>query len=160
MINAAAMLAGLLLVWLLLVGRFQGVEAFAWAGAASLLCVIAAARLGAVGGRGAYGAALQLVRLSIGRAGAVMSGAGFTLRAALGLKPAAPALVLVRTRPSSAFARATLCNLISAAPGATVIESDSAGLLVHVLDEERVDGASLSALEGRVIGGLDGKAAL
>ncbi|MES1156205.1 MAG: Na+/H+ antiporter subunit E [Alphaproteobacteria bacterium] len=161
MINAAAMLAGLFALWLLLTPRFQGAEALVIAAGAAFAAVLLAARLGAVGGRGGFGAAPMFVGLKFQRIGAMAAGALATIQAALGVKSAIkPALVLVKTRPTSQLARAAFSDLISAAPGSVVIESNEGSLLVHALDEERVDGAALSELEARVIRAIDGKGAL
>ena len=160
MLNAAAMFVGLWLLWLLLVQQIQSVDAAAIGVAVALLSVFAAARLGALGGRGGFGATPRLAPLCLGRASGIGMGAASMLRTALiGGGAVNPALVRVRTRASSAAARAALCDLISATPGAVVIESDDEGLLVHVLHEDQIDGASLSALESKVIAALDGGAA-
>ncbi|HVY85015.1 MAG TPA: Na+/H+ antiporter subunit E [Caulobacterales bacterium] len=159
MINAAAMLVAMWAVWLLLTQRWTSLEMLAAAGGVALACVLIAARLGVVGGRGAFAAAPRLLMLAVTRSGSVVAGALSTLRSALAadvrLKPA---LVRVRTRSSSALAQAAFADLISATPGVVVVEADPDSLLVHVLQEDAIDGLALSQLETRVIGALDGRA--
>ncbi|MES1204105.1 MAG: Na+/H+ antiporter subunit E [Pseudomonadota bacterium] len=158
MLNAAALLACLWALWLLILDRWTRPETLAAAGAAALLCVLLAARLGALGGPGPYGALPRLFFLRVGRVGAVLAGAVATLRAALApdLK-LRPALVRVRTREASALAQAEFATLINVAPGAVVVAADDSSLLVHALQEDAVDALALTDLEARVIGALDGR---
>ncbi len=157
MLHAATILIGLWMVWLLLTQGWSAPDIAIGAGVA-LLCVAISARLGGVGGGGrAFAYAPRLIFLALGRVRAVLSGAFSTLRAGLaGDVTLQPALVRVRLRPSSDFARAALADMISAAPGAVVVEADADGLLVHVLDEEAIEAADLGRFEDRVLRALDG----
>lgn len=161
MLHAAAMFVGLMVVWLLLVPEWREPEDLAIAGAAALACAVIGARLGGFGRGGAFSHAPQLAILASSRVGAVIGGALATIRAALDPDMTLrPALVRVKARASSDFARAVLAEMIGAAPGATVVETDADGLLVHVLDEESLDATNLGLLEARVVSTLDGKAML
>ncbi|HWA00126.1 MAG TPA: Na+/H+ antiporter subunit E [Caulobacterales bacterium] len=159
MINAAAMLACLLGVWLLLTQRAATPEALGASVLVALGCVLISVRFGVVGGRGVFSAAPRLLMLAVSRAGAVIGGALAIVREALAADVRLqPALARVRTRSSSALAQAAFADLVSAAPGAVVVEADAESLLVHVLQEDAIDGLALSQLEERVITALDGKA--
>jgi len=156
MLHAATMLIGRWGIWLLLTQGWSAPE-IATGGGVALLCVVVSAHLGGVGrGGGAFAYAPRLILLALGRSRAVLSGAFSTLRAGLaGEVTLQPALVRVRLRPSSDFARAALAGMISAAPGAVVVEADTDGLLVHVLDEEAIESADLGRLE-HILSALDG----
>lgn len=142
------MLLGLGLIWLALTQRFGALEAIGVAAGAALLCTLAAVRMGGVGRAFAHGPRAAYATLS--RTGAVVRGALATIRAAvaadISLKPA---LVRVRTR-GNAQDRAAFADLLSATPGAAVVETDADGLLVHVLDEDAIDADGLGRLERRV----------
>jgi multisubunit Na+/H+ antiporter MnhE subunit len=160
MINAAAMFFILWGLWLLLAQQGLSLQALGVGAGVALACVIIAARLGAVSGRGAYAYALRLLGFVAGRAGVVVSGALSAMRAAVAADVTLkPALVRIKTRATTALSQAVLADLISAAPGAVVVEADAAGLLVHVLDEDSIDAQALSQFEARVIAAIDGKAA-
>lgn len=158
MLHAAAMLTGLGILWLLFAQQWRGPEDLALAAGAALFCVVLSARLGGFGRGGAFTHALQLIVLAFTRAGAVIAGALSTIRSALAADVTLkPALVRVKMRDGSDFARAALADMIGAAPGGLVVEADAEGLLVHVLDEEAIDAENLGRLEARVVGALDGK---
>ncbi len=160
MVNAAAMFITLWGLWLLLAQQGLGAQALGVSAAVSALCVIIAARLGAVGGRGVYTHAFQLLAFVFGRAGTVVAGALGAMRAAIAADVTLkPALVRIKTRATTALSQAALADLISAAPGAVVVEADAGGLLVHVLDEDAIDAPALTRFEARVIAAIDGKAA-
>jgi len=156
MLHALAMMIGLSVLWLLLVPAW-GLHDLVFAAAAAFACVIVAARLGGVDRGGAFSHPFQLVALALGRTGAVLRGALSTLSAALfGGAAVKPALVRMKLRPSSDFARAVLADLAGATPGAVTVDVDEEGLLVHVLNEDAVDAAELGHLEQRVTSALDG----
>jgi hypothetical protein len=48
--------------------------------------------------------------------------------------------------------------MISAVPGAVVVESDADGLLVHVIDEDAIAAEDLTRLETRVLAALGDRA--
>ena len=157
MLHGAAMFTGLWLIWLLLTQGWNSPLDVAIGAAAALAGVALTARFGGFGKGGAFSHALQLTGLALGRAGAVGKGAAGTMRAALSADvQLRPALVRVKLRPSSHFARAALADMIGAAPGAVVVEADAEGLLVHVLDEDAIDAADLGRFEARVAAALDG----
>lgn len=150
MLHAAAMIIGLAVLWLCYGQRTtMGFDA-ALAFLVSLACVLLALRFG-----GADRGFLQAPgRIGLGgaRAGAVARGALATMRAAVAADVTlAPALVRVKTRATSASARAAFADMISAAPGMVVAEADEDGFLVHVIDEDAVDTADLGRLEARVM---------
>src|SRR5262249_50708896 len=131
---------------------------FAIAAGAALACTIVTLRLSG-GGRNAFARAPQLAALVVGRASAVGLGALSTVRAALAADvPLRPALVRVKTRAGSTFTRGVLADMISAAPGSVVVESDPEGLLVHVIDEDAVHAEDLGRLETRVLAALGDRA--
>ena len=145
------MLLGLCLIWLAATQRFNGLDAFAIAVGAALICTAAAARMGGVG-RG-FAHAPRALYATLARAGAVVKGAVVTMRAALAADVSLrPALVRVRTRGDDQD-RAAFADLLSATPGAAVVETDADGLLVHVLDEDAIDPDELGRLERRAGGG-------
>jgi len=159
MIHAVAMLTGLWLLWLLLTQHWGDPGALGVAGVAALAATALAGRLGALDQGGArFAHAPMLAFLALSRAGAVFSGAMAVARAAVAADVTLrPALVRIKTRPSSDLARAALADMISAAPGAVVVETDNDGVLVHVLNEHAIDAADLSRLEADVIAAVDGK---
>lgn len=159
MLHAAAMLAGLLLVWFALTQRAVSVTDLALAGVAAGACLLLAWRFGGVGR--AFLRAPRLLVLRLRRVGAVLRGAVSAVRAALAADVTLkPALVRVRSRASGAGARVVLAEMISAAPGQVVVEADADGLLLHVMDEDRVDAAELGAIEAHVLGAVSQDAAV
>ncbi len=144
MLHAAAMFIGLALVaallapgqlWIILASAGGGLAASIWLGGVTP----APLRLPAM-------APLLLRRL-----GANLGGAIATARAALaGDVALKPALVRLRTRLRDPSALAALAGMISAAPGANVVETDADGLLVHVLNEDVMEADALAALEARM----------
>lgn len=157
MINAAAMLLILWLIWLALAPTDVTPRALATGAAAAAAAFMIAARLGAWG-RSAYAHAPRLLLFAVARARGVFRGAVATVRAALAADVTLrPALVRLKTRDASGLSQAAYADLISATPGAVVVETDDDGLLVHVLQEDRIDAAELATLETRLIGALDGK---
>lgn len=60
-----------------------------------------------------------------------------------------PALVRLRIRPRDSHSLAALAGMISAAPGANVVETDAESLLVHVLNEDELDAERLGAVAER-----------
>jgi multisubunit Na+/H+ antiporter MnhE subunit len=130
MLHAAAMLAGLFVLGLLIT---QG-----WS-----------SRDEAVR-KSPFSTAPQFLLLIFSRSGAVLHGALSTIRAALAadvrLKPA---LVRVRSEAIGAAAKAAAADLISAAPGSIVVETDSEGTLVHVMNEDAADSSVFAAVQSR-----------
>ena len=152
MLHAAAMLSGLLILWMLLTQRATSPQDWAIAGAAALGCVAVAMRFGGLSS--AFARAGRLFVLNVARLGAVARGALATLRAAVSADVTMkPALVRVRTRAQSVAERASFANMISATPGMAVVDADADGLLVHVMDEDFIDAADLGRLEDMSVGG-------
>jgi multisubunit Na+/H+ antiporter MnhE subunit len=150
MFHAAAMLIGLAAVWLLYAQRSSMGADAALAFGVAAACVLLTLRFGGVE-RGFLQAPAR-IGLALARAGAVMRGALSTMRAAIAADVTlAPALVRVKTRATSAQSRAAFADMISAAPGMMVVESDADGFLAHVLNEDAVDTADLGRLEARVL---------
>lgn len=153
MLHAAAMLIGLFALWLLSTQLWSAPRDLAIAAGAALACVLVAARFGGV--RSAFARAPQFATLAAGRAGAVIVGALSTVRASLAADVTLrPALVRVKTRATGAFTRGAFADMISAVPGAVVVESDPESLLVHVIDEDAVGAEELGRLETRVLAAL------
>ncbi|GAM98829.1 Na(+)/H(+) antiporter subunit E [alpha proteobacterium U9-1i] len=154
MLHAAAMLAGLSTVWLVLTQRWSTPLDFALALSASFVCVVIASRFGGLGRTGPFLRVAPGMALALSRSGAVMRGALATMRAALAADVTLnPALVRVKWRVPDAHTRAVFADLVSAAPGAVVVETEMDGALVHVMNEDAVEAAELSRLETRVAGG-------
>ena len=161
MLHAAAMLIGLWAFWIAFTHGWVSAQDAALGGGVALACVLISARFGGLGrGGGVFAFAPHLVFLSLGRIGAVLGGAMATIRAGLAADVTLkPALVRVKLRPSSDFARAALANMFGAAPGGVMVEADAEGLLAHVLDEEGIDANDLGRFEARVTRALDGRGA-
>jgi len=152
MLHAAAMLAGLAVLWMLATQRASSPQDWVFAVSASFVCVLVAMRFG--GASSAFARAPRLLALSVARAGAVVRGSLATLRAALSADVTMkPALVRVRSRANRSAERASFANMISATPGMAVVETDADGMLVHVLNEDAIDPADLGRLEEHVVGG-------
>lgn len=152
MLDGAAMLVGLALLWLAAAGSPISVDKLAAMSFAVVAAFMVAARFGGVGSAFAQapGGAVWLAR----RGPALLAAALRTLRAGLAGEGAlAPALMRVRPRDNSDFGRALLSGQISAHPGMVVVESDADGLLVHVINENQVDSERLESHVG------DGRAA-
>lgn len=148
MLHAAAMVIGTLLLWLLASGPAVSVDNL-WIGiAAACAATLVALRFG-----GASGAFVRLparlIRAPLwtqASLGAVMQTAASALAADVTIRPA---LVRVKTKLNDARARAILAGLVSAHPGIVVVETDREGVLVHALNEDKVDAEALGALEAR-----------
>ena len=152
MLHAAAMLCGLVILWMLATQHASSPQDWAIAGAAAVACVAGGVRCG--GASRAFSRAPRLFALNVTRAGAMLRGTLMTLRAAASADVTMkPTLVRVRSRASSVAERASFANMISATPGMAVVESDADGLLVHVIDEDAIDAADLGRLEDMVVGG-------
>lgn len=153
MLHAAAMLLGIFALGLLVIGVGVSPETPAAAGGVAIVVTLLAAHFG--GTRDNAFAAPQLGLLGVARARDAIGGAFSTLRAAgaadVTLKPA---LVRVKVRTDDARAQAALADQLSAAAGAVVIDVDADGLLVHVLDEDAIDGGEIGGLEARVLSAL------
>ncbi|MEZ5972972.1 MAG: Na+/H+ antiporter subunit E [Hyphomonadaceae bacterium] len=152
MLHAAAMFVGLAVLWIAATQRASSPQDWVIVFGAAFVCVMVAMRFG--GATGAFARSPRLLALSAARAGAVARGAIATLRAALSADVKLnPALVRLRTRAAEADDRAAFANMISATPGMVVVDHDADGLLVHVVDESRIDAAELGRLEANVVEG-------
>jgi multicomponent Na+:H+ antiporter subunit E len=158
MLHAAAMMIGLWAIWLVLTQTWMTPGDVLAGGAIAFVCMWVCAFFGGLGrGGGLFVHGPRLVLLALGRLGQVLNGAVTTTLAAFAPGSSLrPALVRVKLRSSSDFARAALADMIGAAPGAVVVEADAEGLLVHVLDEEAIDAADLGGFEARVTRAVDG----
>ena len=156
MLHAAATLIGCGLLWVMFTEHAGAPVDYVIAVAASLASFAIASRL--FGAGHAYARAPQYAVLVIGRARSVVANAWATIRAAIAADVSLkPALVRVRTRAHSDISKAAFADMISATSGAVVVDADSDGLLVHVLDEDHVDAERLGRLEARVLGALEGR---
>lgn len=154
MLHAAAMVIGLSAVWLLFLDARNAAAAIGVSASVVLLIW----RLGGVRAN-AFAHAPGLVALAVARAGAVARGAARTMRAVLAADVTLrPALVRIRTRAAAPAARAALVGALSAAPGAVVVDGDGDSLLLHVLDEDKVDAGEIGAAEARVRDFIEGRA--
>lgn len=151
MLHAAAMLCGLVVLWMLAAGRVTSPQDWMIAGVVALACVVVAVRFG--GATRAFTRAPRLLALNVARAGAVVRGTLATLRAAVSADVTMkPALVRVRSRAQGVAERASFANMITATPGMAVVDADADGLLVHVINEDAIDAADLGRLESMVGG--------
>jgi multisubunit Na+/H+ antiporter MnhE subunit len=151
MLHAAAMLAGFFGIGLLLTQGWMSRDLIAVTSGVALATVALALLLGGVR-KNPFSTAPQFITLIVSRLGAVLRGALATTRAALAADVTLrPALVRVRADEAGPFAHAGAADAISAAPGSVVVETDSEGMLVHVLNEEATDSAALTAVQSRAI---------
>jgi multisubunit Na+/H+ antiporter MnhE subunit len=155
------MLLGLWVLFLALAQAWTGAAALSAALIAAFACVLFAWRFGLfAGGDGAFAHAPRLWLAALRGAPEVVRASLAVLRAAISADVALkPALVRVRTSPATDGARAALVDLVSAAPGAVVVDVDPEGFLVHVLDEDKADARALAALESRALAAVDGRKA-
>jgi multisubunit Na+/H+ antiporter MnhE subunit len=151
MLHAAAMLCGLILLWMLSTQAWSSPQDWAIAAGVGFCCLAIALRFG--GASTAYARAPQLLLLGATRAGAAIGGAlSMIRRAASADVTIHPALVRVKTRARRAHERASFAHMLSATPGMTVVETDADGVLLHVMDENRIDAGDLGRLEQSVMG--------
>lgn len=151
MLHAAAMLGGLVVLWMLASQHWSSPQAWLIAAAAGFACVVVAARLGGVSD--SFWRAPRSMIVALWRAGAVMRGAVATIRKALSADVTLnPALVRVRTRVARSSDRAAFASVLTMTPGMAVVETDAEGFLMHVIDEDSVDADELGRLE-RAAGG-------
>jgi multisubunit Na+/H+ antiporter MnhE subunit len=116
------------------------------AGAIGFCVTLVALRLGGVSS--VFARMPRLLGLSLQQTGAALGGGWRTLRAALAADVTlAPALVRVKTRLARGDEQASLVSALSVAPGMVVVDADSDGLLVHVMNEGEVDAAELGRIE-------------
>lgn len=149
MLHAAAMLAGLFALGLLLTQGWASQDQALLVFGAALVSTSAALWLGGIR-KNAFSTAPQFAMLIAARAGDAVRGALTTIRAALAADVTLkPALVSVHAETTSSFAKAAAADLISAAPGSVVVETDSDGMLVHVMNEDGMDSAAFTALQRR-----------
>lgn len=154
MLHAAAMLLGIFVLALLAYAQRPLAEASAYAALTAGACLVFAARFGGAGPT--MWSAPQALALGLARTGAVVMGAVRVLRSAIAADVTLnPALVRVRARAQRRLSRAVIADLVSAAPGAVVVETEADGDLVHVIDEEKIDAEDLGLIEARVIAALE-----
>ncbi|MDX2274682.1 MAG: Na+/H+ antiporter subunit E [Hyphomonadaceae bacterium] len=148
MLQAAAMLVGLSVAWLLLTQSAWTPQNLALAGFVGVVCVGATMWLGGWRGIGAPPLlALANLRRAPGNFRAALGAARAAIAADISLRPA---LILIKPRPGPVAVKAALIAAINAAPGQMAVESDGDGLLAHVLDEEAVQPEQISELEDGV----------
>jgi multisubunit Na+/H+ antiporter MnhE subunit len=154
MLHAAAMLAGLFALGLLLTQGWAAQDQALLVFGAALSSTGAAIWLGGIR-KNAFSTAPQFVVLIASRAGDVARGALSTIRAALAADVTLkPALVSVHAETTGSFSNAAATDLISAVPGSVVVETDTDGMLVHVMNEDAMDSAAFTALQRRTAGML------
>lgn len=152
MLHAAAMLFGLVILWMLVTQNVTSPQDWAIALAAAVACVAVGMRFGGVSS--AFSRAPRLLVLNASRLNAIVRGALTTLRAAASADVTIkPTLVRVRSRAQTVAERASFANMISATPGMAVVDTDADGLLVHVINEDEIDAVDLGRLEDMVVGG-------
>lgn len=155
MLHAAAMLCGLVLLWMLSTQAWSSPQAWVIAVGASLFAVVVALRLG--GPSPAFSRAPKLLLAVLARSGAVVRGALSTMRRAVSADVTLnPALVRVKMRAPRAVERASFAHMLTATPGMAVVETDADGLLLHVMNEDKIDTAELGRIEQAVVSGQDG----
>lgn len=155
MLHAAAMLCALIVLWMMNSQAWGSPQAWAVATGVSLLCVVVAARFG--GASPAFARAPRIAWISLQRCAAVFSGALATIgRAVSADVTLKPALVRVKTRAGRPVERASFAHALTATPGMAVVETDSDGLLLHVMNEDRIDTVELGRLEQAVMSGGEG----
>jgi multisubunit Na+/H+ antiporter MnhE subunit len=155
MLHAAAILFGLIVLWMLSTQAWGSPQEWAIAAGVSVACVLVVLRFG--GASTAYLRAPHLLWLRLSRIGAAVRGALATIRRALSADVTLdPALVRVKLRAPRSKDRASFAHALSATPGMTVVETDADGLLLHVIDEHNIDAAELGRLEQALVGGNGG----
>lgn len=144
MLHGAAMLVGLSLLWSVAVGAPNSVDKLAAASVAVIAALALSARFGGIGAASAAtpGGLVWLLRRGPALAAATLGTLRVTLTEKTGL---APALMRVRPRDNAGAGWAMLAGRISAHSGMVVVETDADGLLVHVIDENRVDADRLES---------------
>jgi multisubunit Na+/H+ antiporter MnhE subunit len=159
MVRAPAAVFGLFAIWLLLTQRFAAPQDFLVAALAALLSLGVGLRFGRAT-TPVFGFAPQLLLLGLSRAGVVLRGAISTLSATLAADVSlTPALARLKTRSADNDVRAELANLISAAPGAVVVDTDAEGVLMHLLHEDAVETAGYAELEAKAAAAFGARAA-
>lgn len=149
MLHAAAMLAGLFALGLLLTQGWDARDHVMLASVVALVSTGVAAWLGGIR-KNPFSTAPAFFVLLAARAGAVVRGAATTLRAALAADVTLkPALVRVRADATGAMAKAAAADLISAAPGSVVVDTDGEGMLVHVANEDPSDTGVFAEVQQR-----------
>lgn len=154
MLHAAAMLIGTFLLALLAFSERSFTEAAALAALVASACVLFAARFGGVGA--SVMSAPQTLALGLMRSGAVVGAALKVMRSAIAADVTLkPALVRVKARARSGLARAVMADLVSASPGAVVVDIEPDAALVHVTDEDAIDAVEIGAIEAQVAAALE-----
>lgn len=152
MLHTAAMLGGLVVLWMLGAQQWSSPQAWLIAAAAAVACIAMGARLGGVSR--AFWRAPRSGVVALSRVGAVMRGSLSTIRKAVSADVALnPALVRIKTRAGATHERAAFAGLITATPGTAVVETDADGFLIHVIDEDDIDADELGRLERAAGGG-------
>ncbi|MGD9967008.1 MAG: Na+/H+ antiporter subunit E [Hyphomonadaceae bacterium] len=149
MLHAAAMLCVLIVLWMLGAQAWSSPQAWAVAAVVGMCCVLAASRLGGLSS--GFLRAPHLVLVVVRRLAAVLRGALSTMRRAISADVTLnPALVRVKTRATTAVERASFAHMLTATPGMAVVETDADGLLLHVMDEDKIDPSDLGRIEQSV----------
>jgi multisubunit Na+/H+ antiporter MnhE subunit len=155
MLHAAAMLCGLILLWMLNTQAWSSPQSWAIAAGASFFSVLVALRFG--GASPAFSRAPKLLLAVVARSGAVVRGALSTMRRAVSADVTLnPALVRVKMRAPRAVERASFAHMLTSTPGMAVVETDADGLLLHVMNEDKIDATELGRLEQAVVSGKGG----
>lgn len=146
MFRAAALLLGLVCLWVLSVQRWQTWQDLALALGAALLCTLVALRAGPAPAE--FARAPFVLFAAFRRAFANLRGALSVLHASVARRSAIrPSLLRLRTRTKGAE-RAGFASAVSVTPGFVVVDADEESLLIHTLHEAESDAAHLSRLEG------------
>ncbi|MEZ5995998.1 MAG: Na+/H+ antiporter subunit E [Hyphomonadaceae bacterium] len=151
MLQAATMLLALFGIWMVAAPQAGVAPSMAVAGAASVMSVLVALRFGGVGG--AFVRAPLGIAARVRGAGSAIRGVLATLRSALAADVTlAPALVKVKSENPIGPEGRAFASALASAPGFVVVEAGEDGILVHVLDEDRLDPVELGRIERRVTG--------
>jgi hypothetical protein len=148
MLHAATLFTGFCLIF--------GLATHAWASPQGIVLTAGAAAFSTAfavraGGAGAaFTHALRVVMAWFAGLPMAIGGALATIRAALAadvaLQPA-----LVRVRAPSLGDRDAFLTSVGSTPGAVVVSAEGESVLLHVLDEGRIDAERLSALQKRAV---------
>lgn len=154
MLDATATFALAIGLWFAFSGAALSIDSLVRACVTGALAALAAWRLGALGGCGRMLLrAPRIATLAAQRSAAIVKGGiGVAAMALSRRMRMRPGLARVRAPTTDARARALFAQLAGAAPGTIVVEADASGLLLHALDEEGLDAAGLSTLNGAIEG--------
>lgn len=151
MLRAAAAFFSAFSIWLLVAQRVHSAAELVLGAGIAAAAVLIGLHFGG-GASGGFARAPGMLWLGASRGKGVISGSMLTARAALaGDVKLSPGLVRLKMRSDDPDVRADLAALISATPGAVVVDTDVEGLLIHLIDEDDADGHELSGLEARTL---------